>query len=77
MTLCRLLVEVGDGNMTVLVEEVGGGECGGSGEMGENGEQREEMAGEAEAGQLALDISQQLLVRITHVLYKRVGRLSM
>ena len=56
-----MLVEVGYGNMGVLVDDVGRGECeegGEGGEMGETGE----MGEEGEAGQLALDISQILLV---------------
>ena len=50
--------------MTVLVDEVGRVECGesGNGEMGDGGEGGE-MGAESEACQLALDITQQLLVR--------------
>ena len=54
-----MLVEVVSGNMSVLLEEVGRGEEGG--EEGEMGERR--GGGEEEAGQLALDVVEQLLVR--------------
>ena len=66
-----MIVEVGDSNMTVLVDEVGREESGeggreGGGEVGDMGgseEQRGEMDDNGgEAGQLALDISQLLLV---------------
>lgn len=67
-TLCRMLVEVGVGNMTVLVEEVGGEESGrgrgGMGQMVQNGEGGGEMGEEGEACQLALDVTQQMLVRL-------------
>lgn len=69
-----MIVEVGDSNMTVLVDEVGreesgeGGREGGGdvGDMGGSEEQRGEMDDNGgEAGQLALDISQLLLVSNT------------
>ena len=50
-----MLVEVVSGNMSVLLEEIGRGE---EGEMGER-----RGGGEEEAGQLALDVVEQLLVR--------------
>ena len=65
-------MEIGDSNMSVLVEEVGreeSGEEGGGGgggeeeEEGERGEQRGDMGDEA--GRLALDISQLLLVSLS------------
>lgn len=56
-TLCRMLVAVGEANMAVLVDEVGR-------EEGEMGGRRGEMGEEGEACQLALDVTQQLLVRI-------------
>ena len=66
--MCRMLVEVGVGNMTVLVDEVGREESGkgreGVGQMVQNGEEGGgEMGEEGEACQLALDVTQQMLVR--------------
>lgn len=65
-----MLVAVGEGNMTVLVDEVGREESGkgreGVGQMVQNGEEGGgggEMGEEGEACQLALDVTQQMLVR--------------
>lgn len=65
-----MLVEVGEGNMTVLVDEVGREESGKGreevGQMVQNGEGEGgggEMGEEGEACQLALDVTQQMLVR--------------
>ena len=64
-----MLVEVGEGNMTVLVDEVGQVESGesGDGEMREGGEGGGDMGQESEACQLALDITQQLLVSMAYM----------
>lgn len=67
-----MLVEVGEGNMTLLVDEVGREESGRGreqvGQMVQNGEEEGaggggEMGDEGETCQLALDITQQMLVR--------------
>ena len=62
-------MEVGAGNTSLLLDEVGVAECresGGGGGEGEIGDQRGgEMGGEGETCQLALDMVEQLLVRVT------------
>ena len=65
-----MLVEVGIGNMTLLLDEVGRAESrereGGIGEMGEEG--GEERGGdEEETSQLAMDTVEQLLVSLPAV----------
>ena len=62
-------MEVGAGNTSLLLDEVGVAECresGGGGGEGEIEDQRGgEMGGEGETCQLALDMVEQLLVRVT------------